>query len=50
MAQKDIQELAKYMESLEQDKKQYEAACEEAAKEAAEAIADKTCFNGVLIK
>lgn len=40
MAQKDIQELAKYMESLEQDDINYKKACAEAAKEAEEAIAE----------
>lgn len=38
MAQKDIQELADYMESLEQETINYNKACEEASKEAAEAL------------
>ena len=41
MAQKDIQDLANYMESLEQEDLQYKEACEEAAKEAAEAIEEE---------
>ena len=41
MAQKDIQEIAQYMEAIDDDKLKYEAACEEAAKEAEDAIAEE---------
>lgn len=41
MAQKDIQELAEYMESLEQETINYDKACEEASKEAAEALQEE---------
>ena len=41
MAQKDIQAIAEYMESLENDELNYNEACDEAAKEAAEAIEEE---------
>ena len=41
MAQKDIQEIAQFMEAIDDEKIKYESACEEAAKEAEEAIAEE---------
>jgi hypothetical protein len=41
MAQKDIQAIAEYMESLENDELKYKEACDEASKEAAEAIEEE---------
>lgn len=41
MAQKDIQDIAQFMEAIDDEKVKYESACEEAAKEAEAAIAEE---------